>query len=203
MTKCKICHRKVDKLRLGMCAKHYGQYKKYGYCLDKNPRTLKDRNEIVICSDYAEIILYDKQNNETARTKIDLEDVNKVKHLKWCIDKHGYAVCGNLNIKLHRHVMNCPIDMVVDHINRKPLDNRKSNLRICTKQQNEMNTNLRHHNTSGVTGVGFHKESDKWRAYIQNNGEFVHLGLFDKKEEAIESRKNAEIKYFGEYRNKY
>lgn len=202
MAKCEICHREVGKLRLGMCVKHYAQYKKHGHCLDKNPRTLKDKNEIVVYSDYAEIILYDKQNEEMGRTKVDLEDINKVENLKWCIDKYGYVVCGNLNIKLHRYIMNCPIDMVVDHINLKPLDNRKSNLRICTKQQNEMNTSLKSHNTSGVTGVGFHKETNKWRAYIQHNGEFIHLGLFGEKEDAIKSRKDAEIKYFGEYRKK-
>ena len=98
--------------------------------------------------------------------------------------------------------MNCPDDMVVDHINLNPLDNRKMNLRICTKQQNEMNRPLRNNNTSGITGVSLYKQTNKWRAYIEYNQKYIHLGLFDTKEDAIKARKQAEIKYFGEYRNK-
>ena len=96
--------------------------------------------------------------------------------------------------------MNCPDGMVVDHINLNPLNNRKSNLRICTKQQNEMNRPTRSHNTSGVTGVSKHKQTNKWRAYIEYNQKYIHLGLFNTKEEAIKARKEAELKYFGKYR---
>ena len=109
----------------------------------------------------------------------------------------------NLNIKLHRYIMNCPEDMVVDHINHNTLDNRKENLRICTKKQNERNIKLRSNNVSGYTGVGFHKETNKWRAYIQKDNKLITLGLFKNKKDAIKARKEAEKKYFGEFRNKY
>ena len=181
----------------GYCDKHYRQYKRYG----KIRRTNKDPNEIIMHEDYAEIILYDKNCNEKDRALIDLDDVYKVKQYKWCLDAYGYVIGGkDKKIRLHRFIMNCPDDMVVDHINLNPLNNRKSNLRICTKQQNEMNRPTRSHNTSGVTGVSKHKQTNKWRAYIEYNQKYIHLGLFNTKEEAIKARKEAELKYFGKYR---
>lgn len=183
----------------GYCNKHYRQFKRYG----KVRRTLKDPNEIILYDNYAEIILYDINSNEKAKTLIDLDDMHKVKKYKWCLDAYGYVRGGKeKKIQLHRFIMNCPNDMVVDHVNLNPLDNRKMNLRICIKQQNEMNRPLRNNNTSGITGVSLHKQTNKWRAYIQYNQKFIHLGLFDTKEEAIKAREQAEIKYFGEYRYK-
>lgn len=199
MKKCSVCNKECKTLKRGMCEKHYRQFMKYGEC----KRTKYDPNEIVEYEDYAEIILYDKHCEEIARALIDLDDVDNVKEYKWCIDAYGYVRGGSTKkIQLHRFIMNCPDGKVVDHINHNPLDNRKSNLRICTKQQNEMNISIRSHNTSGITGVSIHKQTNKWRAYIEYNQKYIHLGLFNTKEEAIEARKQAEIEYFGEYRNK-
>ena len=44
--KCKVCGRECKNLNLGMCTKHYNQYKKYGYCLDTNPRTKKTQMKL-------------------------------------------------------------------------------------------------------------------------------------------------------------
>ena len=57
-------------------------------------------------------------------------------------------------------------------------------------------------NTSGYKGVGFHKQRNKWRARIMVDNKDISLGLYDTIEEAIKARKEAEIKYFGEFRNK-
>jgi hypothetical protein len=75
------------------------------------------------------------------------------------------------------------------------LDNRKSNLRICTILENSHNKNVSTNNKSGFTGVFFDKESKKWKAYIMCNGVNYHLGFFLDKEKAIQARKNAELKY--------
>ena len=82
--------------------------------------------------------------------------------------------------------------MEVDHINHNKLDNRKSNLRICTHQQNCMNV------SDNVKGIHYDKSRNKWMAHIKGK----NLGRFNTKEEAIEARKQAEMDYFGEYRNK-
>ena len=201
MKKCSQCGRECKVLTRGMCDKHYNQFKKYRKCLDTNPRTRFDSNEIIKHEDYAEIILYDKKCNEKARAIIDLDDIAICKQYKWKENGHGYAYCTTEKIFLHRLVMGLPEKKkVIDHINHNTLDNRKSNLRICTIQQNGFNQSLSNINSSGVKGVNFHKASGKWRAFIKYNRKNIHLGLFENKEEAIEIRKRAEIKYFGEYR---
>lgn len=198
MKKCSVdgCNGKY--LAKGYCGKHYMQLRKYGRILE---RSHKDLNEIIEYEDHAEIILYNKRHEEIARALIDLDDLDKIKDLKWHLN-HGYARNNKIG-SLHRLVMDCPDDMVIDHINHNPLDNRKSNLRICTQQQNLMNLSKKSNNTSGTTGVSWSKVKNKWMSIIVINGKTIFLGYFNNKEDAIESRKQAEIDYFGEYRNNY
>lgn len=101
----------------------------------------------------------------------------------------------------HRIVTDCPDDLVPDHINGKDsrFDNRKCNLRLTTTSQNNMNKGLRINNTSGVTGVNFDKRLQQWRSRIGVNKETIELGYFDKFEDAVKARKEAEEKYFGEF----
>ena len=202
MKKCVVCGREYKSGRTGheMCQKHYKQLKKYGKVLDNNPRTKSDPNEIIEYDDYAEIILYNKDCEEVARALIDLEDIDKVKDYKWKLKDSGYA-CNNNCGYLHRFIMDCPDNMVVDHINHNRLDNRKSNLRICTQQQNSMNAGKRNDNKSGTTGICWDKSRNKWKSYIDINNKRINIGRFNTKEEAIEARKQAELEYFGEYRN--
>lgn len=200
MKKCSVCGRECKQLTKGMCRKHYEQFKKYGKVLDNNPRTYRDPNEIIEYEDHAEVVLYNKQNEEVARTLIDLDDIDKVKQYKWCIVK-GYAVRGSDSSGIHRLIMNCPKGMVVDHINHNPLDNRKSNLRICTQRQNVINSSKRSNNTSGVTGVSWNKVKGKWMSVIVVDGKTVFLGYFKDIKYATYARKQAEMEYFGEYRN--
>ena len=131
---------------------------------------------------------------------IDSEDYIKIKDIRWCRNIDGYIV-NSQGICLHRIVTNCPKGLYVDHIggDNTTNDNRKSNLRITTNSQNLMNRHLQKNNTSGVTGVSWHKQSNKWEAYIKVNQKMIHLGHYAVKEDAISARKMAERKYFGEY----
>lgn len=181
----------------GYCKKHYYRTKRYG---EPTKRNRSDINEIIEHENYAEIILYDNYGKEKGIAKVDLDDIDKVKDYKWSMS-HDYVYNSITNMFLHRLIMNCPKDMVVDHINHNPLDNRKSNLRICTVSQNGMNAKIRNDNTSGVTGVGWDKKYNKWYARIAIKGERILLGYFNTKEEAVKARQEAEIKYFGKYRN--
>jgi len=103
---------------------------------------------------------------------------------------------------LHRVIMDCPENMVIDHIDHNPLNNMRSNLRIVTQHNNMMNQSKRKDNKSGVIGVAFRKDNNKWQARLRLNKKNIHLGYFDDFEEACQTRKDAEIKYFGEFRNK-
>jgi hypothetical protein len=87
-----------------------------------------------------------------------------------------------------------PTDQI-DHINGVRDDNRISNLRVVSNQENLKNASMRRNNTSGVTGVCWHKLQRKWVAQIKINGRRLNLGLFDTIEEAAAVRKEASIKY--------
>lgn len=128
----------------------------------------------------------------------DKDDYDKIKNYCWHITKDGY-VSTTSKLIMHRLIMNCPDDMIVDHINHKKHDNRKSNLRICSNSQNIMNKVLNSNNASGVTGVYWNKRKGKWIASITINGKRIHLGYFIKFDDAVNARKKAEDKYFGEY----
>ena len=136
----------------------------------------------------------------------DLEDYDKIKDYCWFIDNEGYlkAYSSDLSkiVSIHRIITELNDSSYdVDHKNGKLSrnDNRKSNIRIATRSQNNMNKDKQKNNKSGITGVGWHKASNKWMAYIAINKKQIHLGLFDKKEDAIKARKEAEEKYFGEF----
>ena len=91
--------------------------------------------------------------------------------------------------------------MFVDHIggSETKRDNRKSNLRIVTKQQNGMNHKPHGNNTSGKSGVYYDAHAKKWRARIYVNSKDINLGCFITKEKAIQARLEAENKYYKEY----
>lgn len=134
---------------------------------------------------------------------IDLEDYNKVKEYSWNINKKGYvrAYIGNKKwIYLHQFVLNnLDKSKEIDHINRKPWDCRKINLRIVSHRKNSINRGLQSNNTSGITGVSWSKDRNKWEVHIRINKKRIHLGRFENIEEAIKVRLEAEAKYFGEF----
>lgn len=146
--------------------------------------------------------------NKNEEFYFDLEDYDKIKDYCWHIDTYGYVISNTprggkqTTVKLHRLIMGFPSGFEIDHISHNKNDNRKENLRIVTSQENMMNKNLYSNNTSGVAGVSFDKSCEKWFAQITLNGKHIFLGYFSNKEDAIKARLEAEIKYFGEYKNK-
>jgi hypothetical protein len=119
--------------------------------------------------------------------------------------KHKYAlICLSESgkrkaIYMHRIVGQCPRGLCIDHINHNTLDNRESNLRIVTMSQNLMNARQLPRGLSGCVGVVWNKRSGKWLAQIRVNYQNKKLGLFRNCEDAIQVRREAERKYFGEY----
>jgi len=86
-------------------------------------------------------------------------------------------------------------DHFIDHINGIRDDNRLVNLRDVTVQENSKNLGMRSDNSSGFNGVSWYKRFNKWESYIHAKGKKIRLGLFINKEDAIEARQVANIKY--------
>ena len=86
----------------------------------------------------------------------------------------------------------------IDHKDGDKSNNRIDNLRSATRVQQNGNSTLAKHNTSGHKGVSFRKDRKKWRAFISINDKFVHLGYFDNQSDAIKRYSEAAIEHFGQ-----
>lgn len=131
----------------------------------------------------------------------DLEDYDKIKDYYWCLASKGY-IRNRYGVGIHRIIMGMPdkkYDIDHKHGRNSRHDNRKQNLRIATRSQNIINVGLKANNISGCTGVVLNKKLNKWVARITVNGTKIYLGLFDKFDDAVDARKAAEEKYFGEW----
>lgn len=142
---------------------------------------------------------------------IDDEDFEKVNACGWCArtnEKKGHpeqvyfrATSNNQKKTLHRIILGLKDGdrKIVDHINGNTLDNRKSNLRICSQSENCCNRKKAKTNTSGYKGVNFKKQTGKFVARIGRNGKRLFLGYFDTAEEAHIAYCEASKSYHGEY----
>lgn len=138
-------------------------------------------------------------NNTQAEFLFDSDDYDAVKEVCWHETVNGYIAgtyCSTI-VTLHKLVLRFP-QKFVDHINRDRLDNRKSNLRTVTYQQNTMNRSIQRNNKSGVPGVYFDISRGKWVGSLGCNGK-KHIKRFENLKDAIAYRLSLEEEYFGEY----
>jgi hypothetical protein len=131
---------------------------------------------------------------------IDTEDYEKLAKYNWmCHGRYARRVEKGQTIHMHRLLMNCPNGFEVDHINRNRLDNRKSNLRIVTRQQNMCNKASYAESSSKYKGVSWHSKDRLWHAQIRVNHKINFIGAYEKEEVAAAAYNyNAQI-YFGTY----
>ena len=136
---------------------------------------------------------------------VDDEDAAMVSALRWNLIFHQgeriYAISNSAtgSVLMHRLLMQCQDGLEVDHRNGDGLDNRRENLRVCTHAENMQNRAQHRNNTSGVTGVYWHRHRNKWAVQLRVNGKKVSLGHFSEMEEAKRVRDDAARRYHGEF----
>jgi len=138
---------------------------------------------------------------------IDATDFELVSKYSWFKGKRGYPTMhtsrkspeGYKTRPLHRYLIKIPDKADIDHINGDKLDNRRSNLRACTHQQNMFNQKKRSTNSSGYIGVSLFKATGMFEAYIHHSGKKIYLGLYHTAEEAAYIRDKEAKKLFGKY----
>lgn len=131
---------------------------------------------------------------------VDTDAIELLREFTWCVGGTGYAMSRTKGsaVLMHRLLTGAKSGEYVDHINGNTLDNRKSNLRICRKQQNEFNTKRRSDNRSGFRGVCAARRG-KFRAYINKDGKQYHLGEFSDPVEAAKAYNAKAVEFFGEF----
>ena len=90
----------------------------------------------------------------------------------------------------------------IDHVNGNRLDNRISNLRLATEEQNARNIVGNRLNTSGAIGVSWDKTTGRWKSYVGYKNKTISLGYFDSKEDAAFIAALARKKLYGTYASK-
>ena len=138
-------------------------------------------------------------------TLVDEVDFEWLSKTRWCVLKQKtgerlYAArrLNNRFVLMHRIITNAPSGLDVDHINGNGLDNRRDNLRICTRSENLHNMRPRG-GSSSFKGVSWNKRDQVWRAYINVNGSRHSLGSFRSEIDAAHAYDDAAREHFGDF----
>lgn len=154
--------------------------------------------EVEVMENFKTITLTNKDHKQVI---VDKELFDELSKHKWHENPYGYAFSSKLGF-MHRYILNCTDkNLIVDHINHNILDNRKCNLRIVTRQQNNWNSRS-NTGTSKFKGVRRIERDNKYISYVSNivyNKKAIFLGYYSTELEAAYAY-NLHVKdYFGEY----
>jgi hypothetical protein len=141
-------------------------------------------------------------------TMVDDVDFEILSKFKWAITNKGYAkrtirIDGKLKtILLHRVIMGVSEEnrhIFVDHIDRDPLNNTKSNLRVCNHMQNQWNKEKMKAASSKYKGVSWDNKYKKWRVTISIDGKGKNGGRYETEEAAAKAYNELALKLRGEF----
>lgn len=170
-------------------------------------RTKFTPNVFEVVGDACLIHLYNIKNELIAKAVVDAADFDLVKNHKWHLHRkrNGKPVAVESVIsthkvlKLHHLFLQPKDDLICDHIDQNPLNNRRPNLRLVTLSQS--NHNRIRHNVSGYTGVDWSRHNQLWRARVKCNGKQRTIGHFSTAIEAHEAYKREAKMVFGSFFN--
>ncbi len=149
-----------------------------------------------------------KLTNSDKVVLVDDQDYEFLNQWKWHIDSVGYAARSGskgakASIRMHRQIMCPPKGLIVDHKNGISLDNRKENLRVCTRHQNQMNLKVPRFKNKASKYKGVSKEergnARPWRAYIVFNDKQIWLGGHYTERDAAIAYNAKAIELYGEF----
>lgn len=158
------------------------------------------RYKNITVDEVREVFDYDEETGELIWKIKPCKKVN-IGDVAGSVNNRGYKLIGYKG-KLYRahrliwaYVHGSFPPEQIDHIDGNPSNNRISNLRAVSSQENLKNQKLPKNNTSGITGVVWKKNASKWQARIKINWKQIYLGIFNDFFEACCARKSAESKY--------
>lgn len=157
------------------------------------------RKDIIMIEYFNEDFISMKATNGTEFI-ISKEDYEFVCCHKWAISGNYLQSCiGGKRVWLHRMLLDAPKGFDVDHVDMNGLNNKRTNLRLCSRSENMRNSKSRL-GTSKYKGVCWDVQANKWMAYI-NTAPYKrrHLGLYASELLAASAYNEAALKYHGEY----
>ena len=145
-----------------------------------------------------------KLNLDRGLIIVDKEDLPLVVRKPWSISfisgkPYAFTHINQKTITLHKVLIQDSTGKEVDHIDRNPLNNVRSNLRLCSRTQNQQNRGVFKNNKCGYKGVYFDSRKQRWRARITVNKRRISLGSYESKEEAAKAYDAAAITHFKEF----
>lgn len=138
---------------------------------------------------------------------VDDGDLETLQRFTWqaAFDgRYWYAVSSYLRdgrfgkYRMHRLIVGAGKDQFVDHINGDGLDNRRVNLRVCSRAENSRNRKPSWFRRA-PKGVAWHAKTRKWQARINFDRRQIHLGYFHTPEEAAAVYDAASLRLFGKF----
>lgn len=137
---------------------------------------------------------------------VDTEDYDGLNKRKWCFQK-GTTTCyavrngkigdKHVTLRMHRLILDIPKGMDTDHRNHNGLDNRKCNLRLCSRAENQCNRLPTRGCASRFKGVS--QNGAGWQARIHKNNKRIQLGTYKSEIDAAKAYNDKAKELFGEF----